>query len=77
MDIINKIEAEILYPLIGLLFAVAVAFFAWGIIDYIFNADSEDKRATGKRHIIWGLVGLFIMSAVVGIIQLIKNLVNF
>jgi hypothetical protein len=77
MTLINKVITGILNPLIGLMFAIAIAVFIWGIVEFIWNAGSEEKRTTGKQHIIWGLVGLFIMSAVAGIIQIIKNFVQF
>lgn len=77
MNLINKVITGILNPLIGLMFVVAFAFFVWGIIEFIWNAGNEEKRTTGKQHIIWGLVGLLIMSAVWGIIAIIKNFVQF
>lgn len=77
MNIVNKVTTEIINPVIEVLFGLAVAIFFWGIIEFIWNSGSEDKRTTGKQHIIWGLVGLFIMAAVAGIIQIIKAFVNF
>ncbi len=74
--IVARFATEIVNPVIGLLFAVAIAFFIWGIIEFIANADNETKRAQGKRNIIWGLVGLFIMTTVMGIIQLIQNFIQ-
>jgi uncharacterized membrane protein len=63
----------ILNPLIRLMFAVALVVFLWGIVEYIRGAGSSDSREQGTRHIIWGLVGLFIMVSVYGIIELFKN----
>jgi uncharacterized membrane protein len=63
----------ILNPLIRLMFAVALVVFLWGIIEYIKGAGSPDSRAQGTQHIIWGLVGLFIMVSVLGIIKLFQN----
>lgn len=75
-QLIKKISTEILNPVIGLMIAIAFAVFLWGIIEFIANADNEQKRADGKRHIIWGLVGLFIMVAVAGIIVVINNFIT-
>ena len=77
MNLINKVITGILNPLAGLMFVVAFGFFIWGIIEFIWNAGSEEKRTTGKQHIIWGLVGLLIMTAFLGIIAIIKNFVKF
>ncbi len=74
MDIgalIAKIEQNIIQPLIGVLFALAFAIFLWGVARFIFQSDDESAREQGKQHIIWGLVGMFIMVSVFAIIHLI------
>lgn len=75
-QLISKIIATIVNPVIGLMIAIGFAVFIWGIIEFIANADNEKKRDDGKRHIVWGLVGLLIMVAVGGIIQVIANFIN-
>lgn len=75
-QLISKITATIVNPVIGLMITIAFAVFVWGIIEFIFNADNEKKRDEGKGHILWGLVGLLIMVAVGGIIQVIVNFIN-
>jgi uncharacterized membrane protein len=70
---ILNLATVILNPLIKLMFAAAIVVFLWGIIEYIKGAGSADSREQGTRHIIWGLVGLFIMVSVYGIINLFKN----
>jgi hypothetical protein len=77
MSLLNRIITEILNPLIGLMFAVAIAVFIWGIVEFIWNADNEQKRDQGKRHIAWGLFGLLIMATVAGIIEIIRAFVRF
>jgi len=68
MDKINKV---IINPLITLLFAIAMVYFIWGVVEFIMGAGSEEKRATGRRHMIWGIVGMAIMAGVWGIIRVI------
>ncbi|MCR4330360.1 MAG: pilin [Patescibacteria group bacterium] len=70
-ELILNIEEHILNPLIGILFALALAIFLWGIARFIFQSDDESAREQGKQHIIWGLVGMFIMVSVFAIIHLI------
>jgi len=74
--IIRKINAEIINPLIGLLIALAVIMFLWGVVEFIANSDNEEKREDGKKHIIWGIVGIFIMVSVFGIMNLICGAVG-
>lgn len=70
-DLLNGINQFILNPLIGLLFFVALFVFLWGIFKFIGNAASEEARETGKRNMMWGIIGMFIMIAVYGIIRLV------
>ena len=70
---IHKVNQVIINPIIMLLFAVAVLVFLYGVFTYIRQSDSEDGRATGARHILSGVFGMFIMISVFGIINLILN----
>lgn len=63
MELLAKIEIEILNPVIKLLFGLAVAIFVYGVVQFIWKSDDEEARKAGAQHIMWGLVGLFIMTA--------------
>jgi len=71
--LLNNIADKILNPLIGLMISIALLLFIYGVIEFIYGADNEDKRNQGKQHIIWGVVGLFIMVGVFGLIRIIIN----
>lgn len=68
---IRKINKAIINPLIILMFAIAAIYFIYGLFEFIKDADSSDAREKGKQHIIWGLIGMFIMVAVYFIMELI------
>lgn len=72
-SLLGKINAQILNPIIVLMIAIAVVVFLYGLVEFIAGAGSEDKRQVGKRHIIWGLIGMFIMFSVFGIMQILAN----
>ena len=71
----NRIISDLLNPLIAVLIGVAVVVFLWGIVEFIAKAGSEEARTTGKKHIIWGLIGLAIMISVFGIINILSNFI--
>ena len=75
-DIITKIEANVVNPVLVLLFAVALLVFIWGVFNYIVHADDPTKRAEGGKGIIYGFIGMFIMFSVFGIINLIASTVQ-
>jgi FtsH-binding integral membrane protein len=72
-DFIKILVDVIVNPLIRLSFAVALVVFLWGVFGYIKNADSSEDRKKGTQHIIWGLVGLFIMTSVFTILEIALN----
>lgn len=55
------------------MFFVASAVFIWGIIQFISSAETDDGRVKGKRNILYGIIGIFIMISVYGILQLIVD----
>lgn len=74
--LLNKISDQIINPIILLLFVLALLYFIWGVTQYVIKADSDEQREQGKQHMIWGVVGMFIMVAVYGIIGIIKNTIG-
>jgi hypothetical protein len=69
---LSKIVSVIVVPIVEIVFAVAVVFFVWGAAGLILNKDSTDeKHAQSWLHIIWGIVGMFIMIGCYGIIRII------
>lgn len=68
----TSILNNIVSPVIYLLGALAIVYFVWGVFVFIQNADSPEKRAEGFKHMMWGVIGLFIMVSAKGIIAIIK-----
>lgn len=53
---------------IGLLVAIGLLIFLWGLSRFIMNLGSESKVEEGKNIMKWGLISLFVMVSVWGII---------
>jgi len=68
---LGKVAQVILNPLIVLGFAIALLYFFYGVFTFVLNAGDEKGRELGKRSIVWGLVGMFIMVSVFGIVRVI------
>lgn len=73
---IKKLNTYIFNPLIALMIIVAVAVFIYGIFEYIRGADSEEARKKGQQHILWSIIGLFIMVGVFFIMRVILGSVG-
>jgi len=70
---ISNVNRLILNPLIVLLFAIAFVYFLYGVLVFIFNQSSEEKKTTGKSHMLWGIIGLTIMMGVWAILNIVVN----
>ena len=73
---IANVNRLIINPLIVLLFALALAYFLWGMFEFLSNQENEEKKTTGKSHMIWGIVGITIMMGVWFIMYLILDTFN-
>ena len=73
---IGKISTEILNPIIAVLFVLATLYFFYGVAKYLWNPESEEDREGGRRSMIWGIVGMFIMVSVFSIMKLIINTIG-
>jgi len=63
--------------LLGVVFGLAVLFFFWGIAQFILNDSGNEKtRAEGKTKIVWGIIALFIMVSIYGILAMIGGLLG-
>ena len=71
--LLQKILTNVVNPIIYLLMALAVVYFVWGMLVFIQNADNAEKRQDGYKHMIWGVVGIFIMISAKGIIGIILS----
>ncbi len=74
--LMKSINRVIINPIIYFLFALALAYFLYGIAEYLLNPANEEIRKKSKSQMFTGILGLFIMVAVFGIMNLILNTVG-
>ncbi|MCC6323638.1 hypothetical protein IT400_02495 [Candidatus Nomurabacteria bacterium] len=70
-SILTRIQS-ILNILIPLLVTVAVVYFIWGVIQYTISSDEEAKK-NARSKIIMGLIGLFVIIAFWGIVNVMTR----
>ena len=73
INLVQRFVDVIIDPLILLLFAVALLLFFWGLFQLILDLSNGGKGEEGKKHMLWGIVGMIVMFSVGGIINLIAN----
>lgn len=73
VTLMKSINRVIINPLIVLLFALAMVYFIYGLVRYLLSPDNEEVRKSSKEHMLWGIIGMFIMVSVFGILSIIMN----
>jgi len=74
--IIGSVETKIINPLILFLFALAIVYFLYGVLGFFINQENEEKKTEGKRHMLWGIIGITIMLGVWTILGMIIKTFN-
>lgn len=73
---VKKLNTYLFNPLISLMVFVAVVYFLYGLFEFIKDADSGEGREKGKRHMLWGLIGLFVMVSVFFIMRVLLGTIG-
>jgi hypothetical protein len=60
--------------LIPIAFTLALLFFFWGVAKYIRSAGAEKDE--GRMIMVWGVVALFVMASVWGLVKFIRDEFN-
>ncbi|HEY4515709.1 MAG TPA: hypothetical protein VJH67_00800 [Candidatus Paceibacterota bacterium] len=59
--------------LIPIVFALALLFFFWGLAQYILASGDASKLEEGRNKMVWGVVALFVMASVWGLVRFIQT----
>ena len=57
--------------LLPITFALSILFFFWGVAQFVLHAGDEKKIKEGKSLMVWGVIAIFVMSSIWGIVKLI------
>lgn len=57
--------------LIPIAFSLALLYFFWGVAKYIKS--EGDGKAEGQKIMVWGVVALFVMSSVWGLVYFLRE----
>jgi hypothetical protein len=74
--LLGKINEHVINPLVVLLFAVAFVQFVIGLFKFFGSRENAEELQTGKRHMLWGIIGMAIMVSVFGIMNLLTNTIG-
>ena len=73
-ELLNKFINLIINPLIVVVFAAGFFMFVFGLVQFLFALNKgQSENEEGKQHMLWGVVGMFVMASVYGILTLLNN----
>lgn len=52
---------------------LALLFFFWGLAKYILGGPGSDDKGAGRNMMIWGIIALFVMVSVWGLVRVLSN----
>lgn len=72
--LVARINDAIINPLIALIFAAGFLVFVWGVVQFMLGlANDTEAKNDGKKHMLWGVIGMAIMMSALGILRVIAN----
>lgn len=75
-DFLCYITRIINNSVIPLIFALAVASFVWGVVQFVINSNEEAKKEKGRQFILWGVIALAVMLSVWGLVGILRTTFN-
>ncbi len=56
--------------------AIALLAFFYGLVKFIFSQGNEEDKQASKKIMLWGLIALFVMVSVWGLVRFIGTALN-
>lgn len=57
--------------------SMAIAVFLYGVLKYVGSGDNEEKRTEARSTMVYGIVVLFVMVSLWGLVNFLGNTFNF
>lgn len=64
---------SILDIIIPIVLTIAVIYFFWGVGKYMLSTGDAEKQEEARGIMIYGIIGLFVMVSVWGLVQVLAN----
>lgn len=68
-NLLDKIVNLIVQPLIYLIMVTGLVYLLWGVA--VAKLDDPEGRKKMRTHLVWGIVGFFIMVSIVAILTVV------
>lgn len=72
-EVVVFFVSELVNPTVILIIGFAVVYFFWGVAKYILHSDDAKTREEGRGMMIQGIIAIFVMISMWGLINLLDN----
>lgn len=72
----NNVFIYLISPIITALTGAALVYFFGSVAYFLFQMNNEEARATAKRNLLYGTIGLFIIFSAGGIIHFFSDMLG-
>jgi hypothetical protein len=76
MELFERFKDLILTPATLAVVSLGFLYFMWGLYSFMRAAQSGGNVNDGKNHMLYGIIGMFIMISVYSIIAIIANTIG-
>ncbi len=74
-DLVNMSLSCFFTPIVYLIISLSILLFIWGVFRFI-KSEGED-RENGKMFMFWGIIGIFVMVSIWGLVAILQNTFKF
>jgi len=75
-SVFQKVVTYFLQPLYQIAVVIAFLYFLFGVAFLMFQMNNPEKREQSRSHLLYGVIGLFIILSVGAIIKFINSIVG-
>ncbi len=65
--------SSLINQLLPFIISLTVLVFLWGILLYVVSGADEEKRREARSFMLWGIIALFVMVSVWGLVNILKT----
>ncbi len=67
---------SVITALIPIVAGITFVAFLWGIAQFMLHSAESGKREEGRKFMVWGVIALFVMMSVWGIVKFVGDNLN-
>lgn len=75
-SVLQKVVTYLFNPLYQIAVVVAFLYFLYGVVSLMFQMNNPERREQARQHLLYGVIGLFIILSVGAIIKFINGIVG-